>query len=79
MFLAREEKEVLYVYGCPSLENTRRRLGMVCMLMVDPVTKANACSLRNKLAELDCQLRYYFIYAEVREELGDLIYKGDVA
>jgi len=79
MVFTREEKEVLYVYGCPSLANTRRRLGMACMLMVDPVTKANACSLRNKLAGIDCQLRYYFIYAEVREELGDLIYKGDVA
>lgn len=49
------------------------------MLMVDPVTKANACSLRNKLEEFDCQLRYYFLYVEVRKELGDLIYKGDVA
>lgn len=79
MVLTREEKEVLYVYGCPSLANTHRRLGMACMLMVNPVTKSNACSLRNKLAELDCQLRYYLTYAKVREELGDLIYKGDVA
>jgi len=70
MVLTREEKEVLYVYGCSSFANTRRRLGMVCMLMVDPVTKANACSLRNKLVELDCQLRYYFFYAEVLKNLA---------
>ena len=52
---------------------------MACALMVDPVTKAAACSLRNKLAEMTCQFAYYCMYASVREELGDLVYKGYVA
>ena len=73
------EKETLYVYGCPSLRNTHKRLGMACMLMVDPLSKANACSLRNKLAEITSQLEYYEMYAVAREELGDLVYKGYVA
>ncbi len=73
------EKEVLYIYGSPSLRDTHKRLGRACMLMVDPITKANACSLRNKLAEMTCQYSYYCMYASVREELGDLVYKGNVA
>ena len=77
--LTEEEKEVLYVYGSPILKDTHKRLGMACALMVDPVTKAAACSLRNKLAEMTCQFAYYCMYASVREELGDLVYKGYVA
>lgn len=77
--LTEGEKEVLYVYGSSGLSDTHKRLGMACMHMVDPITKANACSLRNKLAEMTCQYAYYCMYASVREELGDLIYKGHVA
>lgn len=29
-----------------------KRLGLACALMVDPLTKASACSLRNKLSEI---------------------------
>lgn len=77
--LTDEEKEVLYVYGSPIIKDTHKRLGMACALMVDPVTKVAACSLRNKLAEMTCQFAYYCMYASVREELGDLVYKGYVA
>ena len=77
--LTDEEKEVLYVYGSPILEDTHKRLGMACALMVDPITKAAACSLRNKLAEMTCSLAYFHLFASVREELGDLLYKGKAA
>lgn len=76
--LTDEEKEVLYVYGSPILKDTHKRLGMACVLMVDPVTKAATCSLRNKLAEMTCSLAYFHLYASVREELSDLLYKGEV-
>ena len=77
--LTDEEKEVLYVYGSQILKDTHKRLGMACALMVDPITKAAACSLRNKLAEMTCSQAYFQLYASVREELGDLLYKGEVA
>lgn len=79
MRLTEEEKEVLFVYGCPCYENTIKRLGMACALMVDPMTKANANSLRNKIVDLISQKDYYNVYAAVREELGELIYKGNAA
>lgn len=77
--LTEGEKEVLYVYGSPILKDTHNRLGMACALMVYSITKADACSLRNKLAEITCPFAYYHMYASVREELGDLIYKGKAA
>ena len=77
--LTEVEKEVLYVYGSPGLEDTHKRLGLACTLMVDPITKASACRLRNKLAEITCPFAYFRLYSSVREELGDLIYKGAVA
>ena len=58
MELTREEMELLYVYGSHSLRDTHKRLGLACALMVDHITKKNACDLRNKLAELDNQLLY---------------------
>ena len=77
--LTDEEKEVLYVYGSPVLKDTHKRLGMARAFMVDPITKAATCSLRNKLAEMTCSLAYFHLYASVREELSDLLYKGEVA
>ena len=58
MELTREEMELFYVYGSHSLRDTHKRLGLACALMVDHITKKNACDLRNKLAELDNQLLY---------------------
>lgn len=79
MKLTEEEKEILFVYGCPCYENTIKRLGMAYALMVDPVTKANTNKLRYKIAGLNSQKDYYNVYAAVREELGELIYKGNAA
>lgn len=79
MRLTKEEKEVLFVYGCPSYQNTIKRLGLACALMVDPNTKTITNKLRNKLAGLDSHRDYYRVYVEVREELGNLIYMGDAA
>ena len=79
MKLTEEEKEILYVYGCPSYENTIKRLGMACVLMVDPMTKANTNNLRYKIAGLNSHKDYYNVYVAVRKELGELIYKGNAA
>lgn len=69
MELTIREKEVLNVFGCMNYEATMKRLGLACALMVDPLTKASACSLRNKLAEVPCDIWYRHIYCRTREEL----------
>ena len=69
MNLTEREKEVLNVFGCMNYQATMKRLGLVCGLIVDPLTKANTCSLRNKLADLPCDIWYRHIYCRTREEL----------
>ena len=49
MELTIREKEVLNVFGCMNYEATMKRLGL-------------ACSLRNKLAEIPCDIWYRHIY-----------------
>ena len=71
MELTIREKEVLNVFGCMNYEATMKRLGLACALMVDPLTKASACSLRNKLAEIPCDIWYRHIYCRAREDLFD--------
>lgn len=71
MELTIREKEVLNVFGCMNYEATMKRLGLACALMVDPLAKASACSLRNKLAEVPCDIWYRHIYYRAREELFD--------
>ena len=69
MELTIREKEVLNVFGCMNYEATMKRLGLACALMVDPLTKASACSLRNKLAEIPCDIWYRHIYCRTKEEM----------
>lgn len=69
MNLTQREKEVLNVFGCMNYEATMKRLGLACALMVDPLTKASAYSLRNKLADIPCDIWYRHLYCRNREEL----------
>jgi hypothetical protein len=79
MEFTEREKHILYVYGCRNYKLTMERLGCVCALMVDPLEKASACSLRNKLSEIHCEKWYVITYSLIREELGDLTGTGGVA
>ena len=70
MNLTEREKEVLNVFGCMNYQATMKRLGIVCALVVDPITKVSVCSLRNKLAELPCDIWYRHIFCRTREEMN---------
>lgn len=72
MELTIREKEVLNVFGCMNYEATMKRLGLACAIMVDPLTKASACSLRNKLAEVSCDIWYRYLYCRIREECNSI-------
>ena len=72
MELTIREKAVLNVFGCMNYEATMKRLGLACVLMVDPLTKASACSLRNKLAEVSCDIWYRHLYCRIREECNSI-------
>ena len=79
MELTIREKEVLNVFGCMNYEATMKRLGLACALMVDPLTKASACSLRNKLAEIPCDIWYRHIYCRMEEEFAAELRGGEAA
>ena len=71
MVLTNREKEVLNEFGCMNYEATMKRLGLACALMVDPLAKASACSLRNKLAEIPCDIWYRHIYCRTKDEFSE--------
>lgn len=79
MNLTKREKEVLNVFGCMNYQATMKRLGIVSALAVDPITKVSVCSLRNKLAELPCDIWYRHIFCRTRQELCGLDEKRIVA
>ena len=79
MELTIREKEVLNVFGCMNYEATMKRLGLACTLMVDPLTKVSACSLRNKLAEVPCDIWYRHIYCRVKAEMLRSEFDGEAA
>ena len=70
MNLTEREKEILNVYGCMNYQETMKRLGFAIALMVDPLTKVSACSLRNKLAHLPCDIWYRHVFCRIREEIS---------
>lgn len=69
MNLTRREKEILNIFGNMNYEATIKKLGMACALMVDPLTKASASSLRNELLELPCDSWYRRIYCRIKKEM----------
>jgi len=58
MELTIREKEVLNIFGCMNYEATMKRLGLACTLMVDPLTKTSAYTLRKKLSDIPCDIWY---------------------
>ena len=79
MELTMREKEILIMFGDTNRANTHKRLGMGCAYMIDPLSKAAACSLRNKIYELPCDKWYIWLYCRTKEELNDLNGKGEAA
>ncbi len=77
MELTGREKEMLVMFGCFNRKWTHERLGVACMLIMEPVSKAAACSLRNKLHAIGNDRRYIKLYCRVLEELNN--YSGDAA
>jgi hypothetical protein len=69
MELTNREKEMLMMFGCINRTNTHKRLGLACMTITDPISKAAACSLRNKIYELPCDIWYRHIYCRTKEEM----------
>ena len=79
MELTMREKEMLVMFGDVNRVNTHKRLGVGCAYMTDPISKAAACSLRNKIYELPCDKWYTWLYCRTKEELSDLNGKGEAA
>ncbi len=77
MELTGREKKMLVMFGCFNRKRTHERLGTACMLITEPVSKAAACSLRNKLHAIGNDRRYIKLYCRVLEELNN--YSGDAA
>lgn len=69
MELTIREKEVLNIFGCMNYEATMKRLGLACTLMVDPLTKTSAYTLRKKLSDIPCDIWYRQLYCRTKEEL----------
>ena len=79
MELTMREKEILIMFGCPDRTNTHKRLAIGCSFITDPLSKAAACSLRNKIYELPCDRWYTWLYCRIKEELSELDGKGKAA
>ena len=79
MELTMREKEMLIMFGDTNRANTHTRLTIGCVNMTDPISKAVACSLRNKIYELPCDKWYTWLYCRTKEELSNLNGKGEAA
>lgn len=64
-----EEKKVLYVFGCPSHENTIKRLKYLTSLTVDPEAKHMMLELAKKIDSKDTGEWYYRFYHSLRWEM----------
>lgn len=69
MELTNREKEMLMMFGCMNRANTHKRLGLACMTITDPFYKGSVCSLRNKLANISCDIWYRHLYCRTKKEL----------
>ena len=72
MELTIREKEMLMMFGCMNRTNTHKRLGLACMTITDPISKAAAYSLKNKIFELPCDIWSRHIYCRVKNELNGI-------
>ena len=64
-----EEKKVLYAFGCPSFDNTVKRLKYLTSLTVDPEVKHMMLELAKKIDSKEAEGWYRCFYHQLRSEM----------
>lgn len=66
-----EEKKVLYAFGCPSYDNTVKRLKYLISLTVDPEVKHMILELAKKIESKGAKGWYPCFYHRLRSEMDN--------
>jgi hypothetical protein len=71
MNLTINEKEILFVWGCPDYRDTVIRLGHAASLMNNSEMKYRVSALRDKMIEAEMQEYYTCFYQRLRMEMKE--------
>ena len=76
MKLDMKEKRILYVFGCPSLNNTIERMKWLTSLAVDPEAKHRMLELTKKIENEADEEWYSRFYLYLRSEMDGYFRAG---